>query len=114
MKVLWISRCDDWTYWNANNSHIPVLEILHIWTMPNLSEIHFDIEEIPTLRVVELYHCSVPAAVSAVRIVVEQESFGNHDLRLEVYFFKRGEVDSFLKIVEEEGLTSNSLRLHLP
>ncbi|KAH6805060.1 hypothetical protein C2S51_029891 [Perilla frutescens var. frutescens] len=94
------------------DSHFPILEILHIRSAPKLSEIPFDIGEISTLRRIELDGCSMSAAISAMRIVVEQESLGNEDLHLDVHFWKMEEVKRFQKMVQEEDLRCNSLCLY--
>lgn len=111
LKVLRFLWCDDLMRWNANSSHFPVLEHLDIWGAHKLSEIPFDIGEISTLKFIDVRDCGAPVAVSAMRIVAEQESLGNHDLRLDVVFSKRDEYETSRKMVEEEGLTSKNLHL---
>ncbi|XP_057774791.1 putative late blight resistance protein homolog R1B-16 [Salvia miltiorrhiza] len=111
LKRLTIYSCDDLISWDAQSSHFPVLENICIQKSPKLSEIPCDIGEIPTLRLIQLKSCSVSAAVSAMRIMVEQESFGNEELQLEVDFNEMEQVERFQKMVREEGLRSNNLRL---
>lgn len=111
LKILSISRCDDLMYWNASSSHFPVLESLNMWHVPKLIEIPFDIGEIPTLGLIKLLSCSTSAAISAMRILVEQESFGNHDLQLEVDFKDMEEVRRFQKMAKKERLRTNNIRL---
>lgn len=111
LKELMIFYCYDLIYWNANSSHFPVLENLTIWGAPKLSEISLEIGEIPTLRLIQLFNCRASAAVSAMRMLVEQESLGNQDLQLYVEFSKMEEVEIFKKTIQEECLASNSLRL---
>ncbi|XP_042051256.1 putative late blight resistance protein homolog R1B-16 [Salvia splendens] len=52
LKVLMISDCDELVYRNANSSHFPILEALHICGSSKLSQVPSDIGEIPTLRVI--------------------------------------------------------------
>ncbi|KAH6758334.1 hypothetical protein C2S51_018569 [Perilla frutescens var. frutescens] len=112
LKTLIICRCDDLIYWNADSSHFPVLEYLHIFSVPELSEIPLDIGKIPTLRLIKLVACGMTAAISAMKIVVEQESLGNIDLQLHVNFLRREEVEIFQNMMQEEDLSSNNLRLY--
>lgn len=111
LKRLTICRCNDLLNWNVNSSHFPVLETFHFIGLPRLSEIPFEIGDIPTLQSIRLHGCSASAAVSAMRIGAEQESMGNNDLQLDLRLSRREE-ERFQKMVEEEGLTSNSLRRH--
>ncbi|XP_047961592.1 putative late blight resistance protein homolog R1B-16 [Salvia hispanica] len=111
LKVLMMSDCDELVYWNANSSHFPILEALHICGASKLSLVPSDIGEIPTLQVIRLESCSVSAAISTVRIVMEQESLGNQDLQPCFGFDTLEEFDEFHKMLKEEGLPRNRFRL---
>lgn len=97
--------------WRAERSHFPLLENLSFGGTCSLGEIPLDIGEIATLRCINLQSCSISAVVSAVRLVVEQEDLGNEDIVLEVEFLDRADDESFMKAVEEEGLSCNNLRV---
>lgn len=111
LKILKIYDCDDLTHWYADSSQFPVLEFLDIWYAPKLSEIPFDIGEIPTLERIKVGCCSASVAISATRIAVEQESLGIEEFRVDLHFAGRKEVDIFREMVQEQGLTCNNLRI---
>ncbi|KAL7115020.1 hypothetical protein ACP275_04G158000 [Erythranthe tilingii] len=93
--------CFDIVYWNADCSHFPVLEKLELIGMDKLEEIPLDIGEIPTLELVKLYGCTESAAISAMKIAVEQENNGNDILRVQVDFDTKEQLESFKKKVEQ-------------
>lgn len=111
LKYLEIWCWDDLLNWNADNSHFPVLESLNLRHLSKLGEIPLGIGEIPTLRRIQFENCSVGAAISAMRILVEQESLRNESFRLEVRLWHQEDHQSFMEMVKEEGLYSNSLHL---
>ncbi|KAI3472775.1 hypothetical protein Pfo_031178 [Paulownia fortunei] len=82
LKFLKISGCRDLIYWTADSSHFPVLENLVLYGLSKLDEIPSGIGEIPTLRIIRLDYCSVSAAISAVKILEEQESLENEGLQV--------------------------------
>ncbi|KAL9152282.1 hypothetical protein ABFS82_11G111500 [Erythranthe guttata] len=93
--------CFDIVYLNADCSHFPVLEKLVLIGMDKLEEIPLDIGEIPTLELVELNRCTESAAISAMKIAVEQENNGNDELRVQVDFHTKKQLESFKKKVEQ-------------
>lgn len=97
--------------WSAERSHFSVLANLSFGGACSLGEIPLDIGEIATLRCISLQSCSITAVVSAVRVAVEQEDLGNEDILLEVEFSDGADEESFMKAVEEEGLSCNNLRV---
>ncbi|KAH6818136.1 hypothetical protein C2S51_001739 [Perilla frutescens var. frutescens] len=110
LKSLKIDICNDLVKWNADSSNFPVLENLVLTRVPRLEELPSDIGTIPTLRSITLMGCSVSLAISAIRILVEQEDQGNEDLRLHVHF-THYQVFQLKEMMEEEGLTPNNLFL---
>ncbi|EYU29511.1 hypothetical protein MIMGU_mgv1a025857mg [Erythranthe guttata] len=62
---------------NAESVHFPVLENLVLNGIFQLDEIPSGIGEIPTLDIIQMFNCSESAAVSAAKILEEQESLGN-------------------------------------
>ncbi|XP_057772592.1 putative late blight resistance protein homolog R1B-16 [Salvia miltiorrhiza] len=77
LKYLEIWCCDDLIKWNAESFHFPVLESLAFRRLSKLEEIPMGVGEIPTLGYIQLEECSVASTISAMRILVEQESLGN-------------------------------------
>ncbi|EYU17666.1 hypothetical protein MIMGU_mgv1a021453mg, partial [Erythranthe guttata] len=102
LKFLGIYYCYDLMHWNADRSHFPVLENLVLEGLSKLDEIPFDIGEIPTLGLIELDGCSESAAISAVRILEEQESLGNEGLQVRVKLLDNAKVERFGEKVKEE------------
>ncbi|XP_042016867.1 putative late blight resistance protein homolog R1B-16 [Salvia splendens] len=114
LKYLTISGCGDLVSWNADRCHFPVLEYLRLTYLPKLEELPPGIGEIPTLVRIVLRCCSASSTISAMRTLVEQEEQGNDSLRLDIYFEGDEEtLESFNHKVQEEGLTSTNLSLHL-
>ena len=97
--------------WNAEGYHFPVLESLVLVGLSKLSEIPSGIGEKSTLRYLYLKHCSMSAAISAVRIAEEQEEYGNEELRVEVEFWEQKENEMFRELMKEEGFTTSNLHL---
>lgn len=111
LKYLEIRNCDDLSNWNTESSHFPVLVSLTLKGLTKLSEIPSGIGDIPTLERIELDECGVSAAISAMRILKEQESYGNDDLQLQVCFRDQEDCWRFREMVEEESLNTNHLCL---
>ncbi|KAH6758339.1 hypothetical protein C2S51_018574 [Perilla frutescens var. frutescens] len=111
LKYLEIWCCHDLIKWNAESFHFPVLESLAFRRLSRLEEIPSGIGEIPTLGHIQMEECGVCAAISAMRILVEQESLGNHGLQLKLRFWYQEDHQRFREMVKEEGLESNNLRL---
>ncbi|KAL8547499.1 hypothetical protein ACS0TY_007007 [Phlomoides rotata] len=103
LKFLQIKACNYLTDWNAESCHFPVLEKLVLEHLHALSEIPSGIGEIPTLRFIRLVNCCVPAAVSAMTILVEQESLGNEGLQLEVEFWEEEGYYVFKEVVKQSS-----------
>ncbi|KAL7153439.1 hypothetical protein ABFS83_04G168400 [Erythranthe nasuta] len=82
-------------YWNAESFHFPVLEKLVVDALWKLYEIPSGIGEIPTLALIDMDDCSESAAISAIRILEEQESQGNDDLRVHIKFMWSEELEGF-------------------
>ncbi|EYU24432.1 hypothetical protein MIMGU_mgv1a023729mg [Erythranthe guttata] len=92
LKFLKIYSCRDLKYWNADSSHFPVLENIKFVEVDRLVEVPLGVGEIPTLGAIELVRCTESVAMSAVRILEEQESFGNEAIpcrTFEVYILKK-------------------------
>ncbi|KAL7115231.1 hypothetical protein ACP275_04G171900 [Erythranthe tilingii] len=99
-------------YWNAESFHFPALEKLILDTLHKLVEIPFGIGEIPTLGLIHLCDCSESAAISATRILEEQQSQGNEDLRVRIIFWSEYQLEWFKeKVASFECFNSNNLQL---
>lgn len=102
----------DLVQWNAESSHFAILESLVLIGLCKLGEIPSGIGDIPTLRNVYVDECSTSAAISAMRIVEEQEELGNEGLQVQVGGFWRREDEEILReMMKEEGFTSNNIRI---
>ncbi|KAI3464090.1 hypothetical protein Pfo_020753 [Paulownia fortunei] len=110
LTFLKIYCCYDLIHWNADSSCFPVLENLVLNRLFKLDEIPSGIGEIPTLGLIHLHYCSESAAISALRILEEQESFGNVGLHVRVEFWDKEELQSFREKVEPESLTSKKFQ----
>ncbi|KAL7153445.1 hypothetical protein ABFS83_04G169000 [Erythranthe nasuta] len=98
-------------YWNVESFHFPVLEKLVLDALWKLYEIPSGIGEIPTLALIDMDDCSESAAISAIRILEEQESRGNDDLRVHIKFMWREELERFKKKVHNfDGFKSSNLQ----
>ncbi|KAL8529736.1 hypothetical protein ACS0TY_006970 [Phlomoides rotata] len=77
--------------------------------MHDLYEIHSDIGYIPTLECISLLNCSsISAAVSAIKILEEQDSLGNQGLPDFQYTL---ELERFKEHVEMDGLTGVNFQI---
>ncbi|GFP80135.1 putative late blight resistance protein homolog r1a-6 [Phtheirospermum japonicum] len=113
LKFLRVDSCQ-LTHWNADSSHFPVLETLVLLRLPKLNEIPLGIGEIPTLQLLRLEHCSDSAALSAMKILEEQESFGNEGLQVRIRFGGQDMKWFKEKIeLELESFTSNNFQLEI-
>ncbi|KAL7115004.1 hypothetical protein ACP275_04G156600 [Erythranthe tilingii] len=112
LKFLFI-ECIYLVNWNADSSHFPVLEKLVLEQMEKLEEIPLDIGEIPALGAISLKSCSESSAISAVKIAEERENGVNEGLQLQVEFFYKAQMESFLEKMERESLKINNLELKL-
>lgn len=110
LRFLEILCCMDLTNWDADKYHFPVLEELVLVRLWNLKEIPLSIGEISTLRDICVDECSSSAAVSAVKILEEQEGYGNEDLRVRVRL-KDEKPEDFREMLETEGLTTENFQL---
>ncbi|XP_057790872.1 putative late blight resistance protein homolog R1B-16 [Salvia miltiorrhiza] len=63
LTQLEILDCDDLIYWNAENFHFPVLEILCLENLSKLDEFPSGIEEIATLGLIEMEFCSESSSI---------------------------------------------------
>ncbi|KAL8547406.1 hypothetical protein ACS0TY_006945 [Phlomoides rotata] len=102
LKYLEISWSIELICWNADNFHFPVLENLVLEQMFNLDEIPLGIGE--TLQRISMVNCSVSSALSAVKILEEQESLGNQGLQVNVKFMYPSDVEEFMEQVDAESL----------
>ncbi|KAL7115260.1 hypothetical protein ACP275_04G173300 [Erythranthe tilingii] len=112
LKFLKISMCSDLIYWNADNSHFPVLKKLVLEGLSKLDEIPLDVGEIATLELISLDKCSESAAISTMRILEEQENLGNEGLHVRVKFLKKAELEAFKEKVELDCFISSNFELH--
>ncbi|KAH6810295.1 hypothetical protein C2S51_024057 [Perilla frutescens var. frutescens] len=87
--------------------------VLCLEDLSKLDNFPSDLGEIPTLEYIRLKGCSVSLAMSAMRMLVEQqEEQGNDGIRLGVHFLNDLEkLNSFEKQMEVEGLKSDHLYL---
>ncbi|KAH6758117.1 hypothetical protein C2S52_023003 [Perilla frutescens var. hirtella] len=113
LKALAIRKCPNLICLNADSSHFPILERLSLIDLSKLDNFPSGLGEIPTLENIRLEGCSVSLAMSAMRMLVEQEEEqGNDDIRLIVDFHSDLEKrKSFEKQMEEEDLKSDHLFL---
>ncbi|KAH6763650.1 hypothetical protein C2S51_014899 [Perilla frutescens var. frutescens] len=108
LKSIEILNCDDLVYWNADRSHFPVLEHVHLSYLSKLDEFPSGIGEIPTLRCIDLRFCSVASTISAMKIMVEQEESGNEDLRLRAHVWGDEEILESIKQMIQ-GVTAKNM-----
>lgn len=80
LKGLVVQASEGLIHWNVDDSHFPVLQDLQLCSVPNLEEVPLEIGEISTLEQIFLDRCKVSAAISAMKLVNEQESNGNEGL----------------------------------
>lgn len=81
LKLLQIEMFD-LEHWSASNDHFPVLEHLVLKSCLLLDSIPHDLEDIPTLQIIELENSSRSAVLSAKEIQEEQQSMGNETLEV--------------------------------
>ncbi|KAH6781524.1 hypothetical protein C2S52_001733 [Perilla frutescens var. hirtella] len=111
LKFLKIFSCQDIICWNAERSHFPVLENLVLQRLYGLDEIPSGIGEIPTLRSISISECSISAAISAIKIVEEQESFGNEGLQVRVKIWDERGCKEFKNLVDVQGFTTHNFQI---
>ncbi|KAL7115169.1 hypothetical protein ACP275_04G168400 [Erythranthe tilingii] len=111
LKYLFISYLLELKHWNADSAHFPVLEKLVLRGLWNLEEIPSGIGEIPTLGLIDLFICSESVAISAMRILEDQQNQGNKDLQVRVEFGEQEEVERFKEKVETFESLKSSLQL---
>lgn len=99
-------------YWSAESSDFPVLETLSLRSLSKLDEIPSAIGEIPTLEEMLMLNCSESATISAVEIVEEQESLGNHVLQLQLKFWEKTEAEIWREKLQELGFTCQNLLIY--
>ncbi|KAL8493081.1 hypothetical protein ACS0TY_024339 [Phlomoides rotata] len=111
LKYLQIYRCN-LVCWNADSSHFPALEKLVLEHLDELVEIPSGVGDIDTLERICVVNCSVSAALSAVRILEEQESLGNQDLQVKVDFHhNKPKLEEFMEQLEVEGLSGTNVQI---
>ncbi|KAK4708054.1 hypothetical protein R3W88_028979 [Solanum pinnatisectum] len=71
--------------WEACSDNFPMLEYLILSVLPKLEEIPESIEEIMTLKAIQIVNCSSGVNTSARKIQQEQESLGNYELQLQIF-----------------------------
>ncbi|XP_051133299.1 putative late blight resistance protein homolog R1B-16 [Andrographis paniculata] len=103
LKMLEIYACLELTCWNVDSSHFPVLQNLDFGYIPSLEEIPSEIGDIPTLQSVELGCCSASLAISVMKMLEEQESYGNEGLQVRVAFSSEGEQKRFFTSLDNNG-----------
>lgn len=110
LKLLKIGFSGDLKHWNADCSHFPVLEKLFLG---GLEEIPWGIGEIPTLQLLRVEGSSMSASISTVKLKEERLEYDEDDdlqVQLQVY---PSEVETFMEMVETEGLTINNIRFKI-
>ncbi|XP_057775406.1 putative late blight resistance protein homolog R1B-17 [Salvia miltiorrhiza] len=111
LKFLKLYGCE-LTCWNADSCHFPILEKLLICYLHKLEEIPWGIGEIPTLKLIQVDRCSNSLAISAIKIKDEQlECQGNDDLEIQIRV-DEDKLESFMAMVETEGLTLNNVQFN--
>ncbi|XP_051133428.1 putative late blight resistance protein homolog R1B-14 [Andrographis paniculata] len=108
LKSLRIVAFIDLIIWNADKSHFPVLEVLDLGGVPKLEKIPLEIGDIATLKVIKFCSSRADTAISVMRILAEQESFGNEGLQARVTFMNKIEERRFWEMAETEELGSSN------
>ncbi|KAH6788415.1 hypothetical protein C2S51_003421 [Perilla frutescens var. frutescens] len=103
--------CHELKIWNADKSHFPVLDTLVLHDLFILDGIPLGIGDIPTLTCIRVKNCSISGAVSAMRILEEQESMGNDALQIQVKYREKTDVENFKEQVEMEGITCANFKI---
>ncbi|KAI3463669.1 hypothetical protein Pfo_020332 [Paulownia fortunei] len=86
LKFLLIRVCDS-EIWGEDNTHFPSLELLNLEYIP-LKEIPMGFEEIPTLQLIHLNHCSSSLLTSAKELSEQRESLGYEGLQVRSFSSK--------------------------
>ncbi|KAL8529737.1 hypothetical protein ACS0TY_006971 [Phlomoides rotata] len=110
LRYLKMERCK-LKCWNADDTHFPVLENLVLDGMHDLNEIPSGIGDINTLQCIHLVNCSLSVALSAIKILEEQESLGNQGLQVKIHIRDKWRVEKFMRQVEREGLSGISFQI---
>lgn len=86
LKFLLLHDCDliNWNISAADTCNFPALEKLALCQLKTLKEILSGIGATPTLEFIRLDRCSESAAISAMRILKEEESLANQVLRVQI------------------------------
>ncbi|KAH0745537.1 hypothetical protein KY285_007194 [Solanum tuberosum] len=89
LKYLRLYRCRDLERWElaGGSDNFPMLEKLTLYELPKLEEIPESIGEIMTLKSIRIVDCSSGVNTSARKIQEEQESLGNYELQLELFWY---------------------------
>lgn len=97
-------------HWNVESSHFPVLESLVLDQFFELDEIPSSIGHIQTLKVISLDYCKGSAAISAIDILEEQESFGKEGLQVRVLLWplQITELQSIRENLEQRDFKTNN------
>lgn len=98
--------------WNVESSHFPVLDTLVLSYLLHLDGIPSAIGDIPTLTVIRVERCSISVAVSAMKILEEQDSMGNDALQIQLEFRGKTVVEDFMEQVKMEGITCTNFQLN--
>ncbi|XP_022846274.1 putative late blight resistance protein homolog R1B-8 [Olea europaea var. sylvestris] len=71
--------------WNTTRDHFPRLQRLELRYCKHLKMIPTSLGDIPTLLMIEVYHCVEAIKESAKRIQEEQEDMGNEELKVIIF-----------------------------
>lgn len=72
--------------------------------MEYLHEIPPGIGDIQTLERISLAYCSDSCALSTLKILKEQDNFGNKGLQVRIRLARKSGIKNFMELVEVEGL----------
>ncbi|GER48493.1 disease resistance protein [Striga asiatica] len=89
LKFLLVEMCRDFECWKSESAHFPQLEHVVLRGLRELKEIPLGIEDVATLKYIDLDCCSDSAVISARCIVDEQEELGNVGLQVRVRLWKK-------------------------
>ncbi|XP_059316785.1 putative late blight resistance protein homolog R1B-16 isoform X2 [Lycium ferocissimum] len=73
--------------WEAASDNFPMLEQLLLIRLHKVKEIPQSIGEIMTLKLIKIVICSSTAVSSAKKIQEEQESYGNNELQVRIFWY---------------------------
>ncbi|KAH6781487.1 hypothetical protein C2S51_006780 [Perilla frutescens var. frutescens] len=110
LKYLKMKCCNDLLAWKAGRSHFPVLEQLVLRGTWGLDEIPSGMGEIATLGSISVEYCNYEMAFSAMKLLEEQDSLGNEELRVRVRM-NNLDVERFREIVEVESYNLKNFQL---